>query len=1508
MKQTLHERMDGLDGGMNSGVDPLKIKRNQCLYASNATFRGDFFKTRPNFKYIPLKGDTTDLSSAFNGQFQGACFYAPKSVDTSVNANNLSIQGTPIPNSGGSIVMAMGGGVYMITPDEPYLNPATNKITKSSAATVTKISVPLNNANTADNNGRNQSSSGQSWLWQSEDWCIINDGINNPVFIGPAPNFSTSGTSQSSALTATRSLGVQNTPVSFVASAGSAGVSVSPQGQDMPLGMKNQLPSTYSMGTLFQIGKSGIFQFKSQTSGSTSPGYTKASFTKPVNRQLLVTTPDSINPGTTLTQNNQYLGYITGITYDPGYTPPTAGNWPLPTATSSPDLATITLNYTSIHNSLSQQTGVSSTPFLPPSGDIYESQYVWVGLYPFNHQEYRSVLTKNNIVGNNGIIIYVGDTFVIGGVQCTVTYVDSQKIQVCPTALAGNSTYYGQAILASNSISVGSKTNAALVKHNGGGSGTYGSYVDSNGTNMAWDYTNSYSGTVVLTPAISGQTWINPQSVNYPFTVSTSNVIPSSADQHVFQVGKIPVASLTQTGGTATVTTAFPHGLTGTPTISITGANQTAYNVSKVIATVSTGSTTKLTFSIASSTVSPATVATSSSSIFVLLPTFASFKGTANGSSSITKCSLISGSGAVPIVSSPSSLSYSNYGSILFDGSVSAGKVINGPSYTTSSSTNTPNTSAVFDGSKQIELYVGSLATNGFYNVQTFNVRTGTIKVSWAGNVGSVTGSATQFSTEVQIGDLISLPAVAATLTTAAIPVQNIGYVTAISSVTTMTLSPYQTTPQSVTSASQAYVSGYSALTYVYSLTTATVATGTQYSALFTNINATGTLYDGDSITPVSQLPAGRMGVYSLGRNWMATSDGRGFIASDIVGGATSTASFNKKDGVIYTSENQLLAGGGSFTVPGNSGVIRAMLFSAALDVSLGQGPIQVLTDRSIFSCNAPTDRTTWQSTTNPIVSTSLIGSGGAGQYAIAQSNGDILFKASDGSIRSLLLARLDFNRWGNTPISREMDRVLSQEDNTLCKYASAVVFDNRFLLTSIPSNSTRGVYWKSIIALNFDPHSTLSEKKPSIYDGEWLKYDGSSGLNVLQIVSGFFSGIERCFLICLSSDLKTIQLYELLLSNESTQDYMDDAILHDVTSSLETKELMFGDDEETGPHLYKRLVYGELFVDKITTSIKFDTYYEPDQYPNWVPWSSFTLPYDYVLNPGFNPRIGLPEPDSSSCDTSNNRPLKEGYSFQLKIVMTGSCRYLGGRFTSDIIPQPEFAKPICDTPIYGAAPLPTFTPSIFCGLNPVPNSAVYPASTSSSALYYGDSSSISLWFWSAVQRQWVGLKTPSNPIALPSTYGSATFFTQGFQVMIGTYATPPATVTIIQAATSGNPFPVTATVLFAPPIPTQPCIYYQDQPAGSGFSNGASPSVATNVYLWSPSGKTWYAAISGTTSNTTIGASLSSNANIIVSTTSSPTVLKQTIQNAPGIYIYDNPTPSLFLWSVNNSKWFKAI
>ncbi len=436
-------------------------------------------------------------------------------------------------------------------------------------------------------------------------------------------------------------------------------------------------------------------------------------------------------------------------------------------------------------------------------------------------------------------------------------------------------------------------------------------------------------------------------------------------------------------------------------------------------------------------------------------------------------------------------------------------------------------------------------------------------------------------------------------------------------------------------------------------------------------------LQPGATPPPIPQLPPGRMGAYGLGRIVMCLTDGKRFIYGDINGGSSGTKALDFRDAVLNVTENAFLVGGGFFSVPGSVGDIRAMLFASTLDVSLGQGPLQVFTASKVFSCAVPADRLTWQNLQNPILTESLIGNGAQGQNSTISCNSDTWFRSVDG-IRSLILARREFSTgYGNTPQSREVDRILAPDAQNLLQFGSAAYFDNRLLMTVRPTATAQGVYHQALVALNFDPVSSLRGKLPMIYDGAW------TGLDVMDLFTGEFSAVQRAYAFCYNVQLAEIEFWEILTSaqTELIADNGQNPILWLFESSTRFGE----ENRQPVERSFKRLFNGEIYVSDLKGRVDFEVYYKPDDWPCWILWHSWSECAKMDVEnaqPQFRPRMGLGTPSGTPCDPSTNRPFREAFSFQFKLVISGHCTFMGAKFQATVIPKPKFApigcKSIC--------------------------------------------------------------------------------------------------------------------------------------------------------------------------------------------------------------------------------------
>lgn len=431
------------------------------------------------------------------------------------------------------------------------------------------------------------------------------------------------------------------------------------------------------------------------------------------------------------------------------------------------------------------------------------------------------------------------------------------------------------------------------------------------------------------------------------------------------------------------------------------------------------------------------------------------------------------------------------------------------------------------------------------------------------------------------------------------------------------------------------------------------------------NLSDPGTTYTFPlDIVSVPELPAGRMGAYGLGQNWISLVDGLSFIAADVSRGPSGTPANGYRDAVLKTVDTTFR--GGNFAIPGAGNVITSVTFTANLDTSLGQGSLQIGTAKFMASCQAPFNFENLQTNDSPILTYSLIGSGPLGQNSTILVNSDVYFRSTFG-LGSFLTARRDFSRPGNTPMSSEMVRVIALDIQALLSYGSSITFDNRFLVTCSPQPSSQGVIHAGLISMNLDTLSSLREKQPPVYDGLW------TGINVLQLLGGFFNGTERAFAFTFNVALSKIELYELLPTGES---HFDNGVTP-IVWSFETASLLNKDVKPSNQLVSLRDF--EFAVDDVVGMVRFQFYYKPDVGGCWVPWHSFSICADIAGEAQYFPRLGLGEPSSEACDPILKTPLRDCRTVQIKAIITGHCNFLRGRIAAVTIPEPKFVPPICD-------------------------------------------------------------------------------------------------------------------------------------------------------------------------------------------------------------------------------------
>lgn len=402
------------------------------------------------------------------------------------------------------------------------------------------------------------------------------------------------------------------------------------------------------------------------------------------------------------------------------------------------------------------------------------------------------------------------------------------------------------------------------------------------------------------------------------------------------------------------------------------------------------------------------------------------------------------------------------------------------------------------------------------------------------------------------------------------------------------------------------------------------------------------------------ELPVGCMMEYALGRVWVVLPDRLSFVAGDLVGSSSGTPAYAYRDAVLRMTENDFLNEGGAFAVPTTAGQINAIRYVPLMDTSLGQGPIQVFVDIGAFSVAAPFDRTTWKNLTYPIQTVSLGSPGALAQASTCRVNGDLWYRAVDG-IRSFIVARRDFGMWGNVPMSGEMDRVLKYDAGWLLPYSSAVLFDNRLLMTAHPRwSSTRGVRHDAMAVMDFDLISSLGQRSQPCWDGMW------TGRSVLQLITGEWQQRTRCWAFVLNVVEGNIELWELTTG-----------AAYDQPVGTPQERIRWGGESRLFdygfPRQLKTLETAELELSDLRGTVDFNWRYRVDDAPCWQDWTAFQLcardsqcppvvctglaPYRHT----YRSRVTLPRPPVA-CNTSATRPAHLGLRHQTRWEITGHC------------------------------------------------------------------------------------------------------------------------------------------------------------------------------------------------------------------------------------------------------------
>lgn len=433
-------------------------------------------------------------------------------------------------------------------------------------------------------------------------------------------------------------------------------------------------------------------------------------------------------------------------------------------------------------------------------------------------------------------------------------------------------------------------------------------------------------------------------------------------------------------------------------------------------------------------------------------------------------------------------------------------------------------------------------------------------------------------------------------------------------------------------------------------------------------------IFDGTTLRRAEEfeIKPGTCMAYSQGRIWYAVKDKNDrvtrFRATDLIGGPAGTPYYNYQDSVLMETENTFLNEGGDFSARSDMGEIRAMVIPRMLDTSLGQGPLQVFSQRGAISVNAPVDRTQWKNVTYPILTESQLDYGTLGSRFATNVNGDVIYRSVEG-FNSFKLARADFQTWINTPISNEVDEIIASDVEQYLFYGSSVLFDSRVLGTTMPRPTPGGMVHDGLVALDTNLVSTLRNRAAPAWEGLW------TGISILQINKGTFGGVERCFAFARNTEGR-IELWEILPS--FTDEIWDNGTVP-IVWSFETPSYDFD-----SPQDLKSLQTAAIWTSDVQENVEYVMQWRPDQHPCYLDWHAWSdcAPIKQCsvercgtirnLKPQYRPKVRLPQPPDS-CNSVNLSIYRQGYEFQFRTQVTGHTVIRKIRFASQPLPEPFY-------------------------------------------------------------------------------------------------------------------------------------------------------------------------------------------------------------------------------------------
>lgn len=407
-----------------------------------------------------------------------------------------------------------------------------------------------------------------------------------------------------------------------------------------------------------------------------------------------------------------------------------------------------------------------------------------------------------------------------------------------------------------------------------------------------------------------------------------------------------------------------------------------------------------------------------------------------------------------------------------------------------------------------------------------------------------------------------------------------------------------------------------------------------------------------------NEVPVSVLGTYNQNRLFIGNA-GNEFTGGDPSGSqATPDApiTFNE---VIQSSSPFV---GDVYQLPTSikTSTITAMGFLQVIDTSTGIGPLLISTSNSISSFPTQQPRDDWKA--GQFGSVVLFNAGIAGQRAFSNVMSDIIFMSPDKQIRTLSMSRNAQARWGNAPISREVQNFLKEGSDDLIKYTATGFFNNKFFSTANPyrvssydveGNIVNDVAFGGFVVLEMDTTaSIISPATTPVWAGLW------TGIRPMDLCTVN----EACYVMA-KSDSGVNELYQM--RPDRTYDEIDGKIRY-IKSRLYTRNYTWKNEFAT-----KQLTNLSLYMQNISEELTITAAYKPSHASTFQHWRTISTnaPVAQCKLPirpqGFAPQSIRELNFGSVDDTACNPSSKDLYSIvkktQVRLDITGKSWELTG-------------------------------------------------------------------------------------------------------------------------------------------------------------------------------------------------------------------------------------------------------